>query len=262
MKAAIMRRCQSTDKCYIMTYMIADGDRLMHTVLVVDDDYEIRTLMAKVLQKYGFRVLQAANTVQADKILLANKEVDLILLDIMMPSEDGMSFCKRIIQKIDIPVIMLTAVEDEVDQILCIELGVVDYILKPFNPRILIAKIKNFIKFNTLSIDTPSMIQFGDWKLNTVTQILISPEEETIGLGHIEFCLLKLFLSQPNKVLSRSFILNNIHQREYDISDRSIDITVSRLRDKLQDIDFEIIRTIHRRGYLFYVEDVEFISGN
>ncbi|WP_119344054.1 response regulator transcription factor [Facilibium subflavum] len=228
-------------------------------ILVVDDDARLREYIGAVLEKYGLAPLYAENTRKAEEIL--NKEtVDLMVLDIMMSPEDGISFCKRIVPKIHIPVIMLTAVDDELDQIVCLEAGAIDYITKPFKPRMLVSKIKSILNFTQRQSEDdekPEPIQqvsFDKWIVNFDTQSLFDVNGSQVNLSRLEFLLLTLLIKNANKVVSRGKILDALYQDKYVVSDRTIDINISRLRQKLDDKKFNRIKTIHGRGYLFRLE--------
>ncbi|WHN66384.1 response regulator transcription factor [Cysteiniphilum sp. QT6929] len=230
----------------------------MDNILIVDDDFKLREYFQMVLTKYGFNVLCAQNTKEAE-ILISNQKIDLIVLDIMMPDEDGISFCKRIAPTIHIPIIMLTAVDDDLDQIVCLEAGAVDYIIKPFKPRILVSKIKSLLSYaqqthqENKTIDHSSgNIIIDHWQFAREQQCLINQEtHEEQSLTKLEYLMLCLFLENNNKVITREQILNALYEDKYAVSDRTIDINISRLRNKLGNRSAKRIKTIHGRGYIF-----------
>ena len=233
-------------------------------ILVVDDHKDIREPLAKYLKQNGFRVSMAANGSELNTVL-KGAAIDLIVLDILMPGEGGLEICRRIRATKDIPVILLTAVAEETDKIIGLEMGADDYVTKPFNPRELLARIKGVLRrANSLpkqfsDIDC-GYISFGEWILNVNQQSLKKPDsEENISLSSVEFKLLMTFLNHARMVLSRDQLLDMVSNRESDVFDRSIDNQVSRLRKKIE-IDSkkpEIIKTVWGGGYMLTVDAVQ-----
>lgn len=231
-------------------------------ILVVDDHANIREPLAKYLEQNGYRVTAAASGAQAYQIL--NKSaIELVVLDILMPGENGLDVCRRIRETRDIPVILLTAVADDMDKIIGLEVGADDYVTKPFNPRELLARIKVVLR-RTNSLpkqysDIPSdFITFGEWTLNTGNHSLSRKgEDDEIKLSTVEFRLLSVFLNHPKIVLSRDQLLDLASGRAAEVFDRSIDNQVSRLRKKLEQDpkNPRIIKTVWASGYMF-TEDV------
>lgn len=229
--------------------------------LIVDDDAELRGLLSKFLEKNDFNVLQAENTKVAEELI--EKKPDVMLLDILMPGEDGISFCRRIREHFNKPIIMLTAVDDDVEQIVAHEVGADDYLTKPYNMRILLAKIKSTLRRYKISeniseqviesTETGLAYQFINWQLNTAKHEFTDPEGLMITLSAAEYSLLLAFIEHPNRVLSRELLLEFTQDEEAGVFDRSIDVLVSRLRNKVE-VDSrkpEIIKTIRGGGYLF-----------
>ncbi|MCK9174617.1 MAG: response regulator [Desulforhopalus sp.] len=233
-------------------------------ILVVDDHKSIREPLAEYLQKNNYRVSMAANGEELNKFLQSS-EIDLIVLDILMPGEGGLDICRRIRETKDIPVILLTALVDDTDVIVGLEMGADDYVTKPFNPRELLARIKNVLRrTNSLprqfSKIESGYISFADWTLNVDRRVLkkgINGDE--ISLSTVEFKLLMTFLKHPKVVLSRDQLLDMTSNRESDFFDRSIDNQVSRLRKKIENDPKrpEFIKTIWGGGYMLTVDTVQ-----
>lgn len=225
-------------------------------ILIVDDDKGIRELLSQFLQRHGFKTFEAKNGEQM-RANLQSHEIDLIILDVMLPGEDGMSLCKSLRQSSQIPIIMLTAITEEVEHILGLEMGADDFISKPFNPRTLLARIKAILR--RANPDTSEEVEvkhryydFSSWCLDTVSRRLISPEELDISLSSGEYALLRAFVERPQQVLSRDFLLDLTKHREAGPYDRSIDIQISRLRHKIeQDPKVpQLIKTVRGGGYV------------
>ncbi len=227
-------------------------------ILIVDDDSEIRDLLAEYLAKYQFRVSTAKNGDEMKK-LLEQGQIDLILLDVMLPGTSGINLCKEVRQESDIPIIMLTANDDETDRIVGLEVGADDYQTKPYNPRELLARInavlRRYHKSTVTKTDKGEKILvygFGGWKLDTATRQVISPNNEQVNLSSGEYDLLLIFLERPQRVLSRNQLLNLTHNRDAEPFDRSIDVQISRLRQKLEEDHKNptMIKTIRGGGYM------------
>ena len=236
-------------------------------ILVVDDDREIRDLLARFLVKHGLRVTTArdgAEMVQA----LADWRIDLVVLDLMMPGEDGLSLTRRLRgQGAPVPIVMLTAMGEDTDRIVGLEMGADDYLAKPFNPRELLARIKAVLR-RAQAPDTPgraappadegrgNRLRFGGWTLDLATRDLLSPDGVVVTLSAGEFDLLQAFVEHPRRVLSRDQLLDFARGRTAVPFDRSIDIQVSRLRRKLGDDakEAQLIKTVRGGGYLFTAE--------
>ncbi len=228
-----------------------------HHILVVDDHKEIRDLLAKFLVKHGMRVTVAADASEARRQIKSGA-FDLIVLDIMMPGEDGLSLCKYLSETTSPPVILLTAVAEEMDRIIGLEVGADDYVTKPFNPRELLARIRAVLRrahSMPPSRDAPAgeRLRFGRFTFDSDRRELIDGEEIVTPLSYGEYLLLSAFLHRPNAVLTRDQLLDITRGRAANLFDRSIDNQVSRLRRKIEEDPKEpkIIQTIWGGGYKF-----------
>jgi len=230
-------------------------------ILVVDDDQDIRELLAQYLSKNSFDVITAAEGIEMDS-LLKQHTPDLIILDIMLPGDDGFTLCQRIRQHSNVPIIMLTANSDEMDRVLGLEIGADDYIAKPFSPRELLARIKALLRRTHFSLqqNTEQVEQvnrrfycFAHWQLDTQQQVLIDNQQNVFTLTGADFQLLMLFIHSNNQPISRDQICQALHGRDAFANERGIDVHVSRLRHFLGD-DAKapnIIKTVRGKGYLF-----------
>ncbi len=231
-------------------------------ILVVDDDREIRELVSSYLKKNGLRTTVAADGRQMRSFLDGNT-VDLIVLDVMMPGDDGLVLCRelRAGKHKATPVLMLTARDDEMDRIIGLEMGADDYLSKPFAARELLARIKAILRRTrmlppTLQIsEAGQLLTFGDWRLDTVGRHLLDREGTTVALSGAEYRLLRVFIDRPQRVLNRDQLLNLTQGRDAEIFDRSIDLLVSRVRQRLGDDAREptYIKTVRAEGYVFSV---------
>jgi len=226
-------------------------------ILVVDDHRDIRDLLAKYLAKNGLRVTVADGGVALRRALQASA-IDLVVLDIMMPGEDGLSLCRFLRETTDIPVILLTAMAEETDRVVGLEIGADDYLTKPFNPRELLARIKAVLRrAQSLPRQRDAVagnrISFDRWRLDVDQRELIGEDDVVTPLSNGEFLLLSAFLARPNMVLSRDQLLDLTRGRAANAFDRSIDNQVSRLRRKIE-IDPKkptLIKTVWGGGYRF-----------
>lgn len=224
-------------------------------ILIVDDEPSIREPLAKYIEKQGFRVKACENAALARSIIISYK-IDLVLLDIMMPGEDGLSLCRHLAANGGPPVILLTAKDEEMDRIIGLEIGADDYICKPFSPRELVARIKIILRRTGSSYAVPSEHNnygFNGWTLNVAQQSLYNQDAILIPLSSGEFNLLKIFLERAGQVLERDQLLDLTQGREAGPFDRAIDNAISRLRRKLEDDpkNPQIIKTIWGGGYNF-----------
>ena len=227
-------------------------------VLIVDDDGGIRDLLADYLAKQGMRVTTARDGKEMDE-RLAVLAPDLIVMDLMLPGEDGLSLTRRVKAARDVPVIMLSARGEDIDRIVGLEVGADDYLPKPFNPRELLARIRAVLRRGSVgnhagggAQDAGEVYRFGPFALDLAAQAL-SRDGVEIPLSQAEFTLLKLFVERPNRALSRDQIMDSLKGYERDPFDRSIDVRVTRLRKKLEDDPANpvYIRTVWGQGYLF-----------
>jgi len=229
-------------------------------ILVVDDDREIRQMVADYLRKNGLRASEAADGREM-RAVLDTHAIDLIVMDVMMPGEDGLTLTRnlRAGKHRAIPVVMLTAREDQTDRIIGLEMGADDYVTKPFAARELLARIKAVIRRtrmlppNLQVTEAAQLLGFGRWRLDTTARHLLDPDGTVVALSGAEFRLLRVFLDHPNRVLSRDQLLNLTQGRDAELFDRSIDLLVSRLRQRLQDDAREqsYIKTVRSEGYVF-----------
>ncbi len=227
-------------------------------ILIVDDDQEIRELLTEYLARAGFDVLAAAEGGEMYRHL-AQHAPDLIILDIMMPGDDGFSLCQQIRRTSQVPIIMLTAASDEADRVIGLELGADDYIAKPFSPRELMARIKALLRraeFRQPEKESERRIRFADWTLDTLSQQLVNDAGQEMDLTGSDFILLSLFLQHPGQVLDRDTISDATRGRETLPMERGIDVQISRLRQKLGDNGKSprIIKTIRGSGYMLIAE--------
>jgi two-component system OmpR family response regulator len=226
-------------------------------ILIVEDDREISRLVARFLGSHGCRVSIAGNGREMDRMLDANR-LDLVVLDLMLPGEDGLSICRRLRAASRIPIIMLTARGDELDRIIGLEMGADDYLAKPFNPRELLARIKAVLRRGAPAAAAPTgvdarVLTFHGWRVDRVLRELRSPDGARITLTSAEFDLLQAFCEWPGRILSRDQLLDLTHGRNTGSFERSIDVLVSRLRRKIERDPHhpEIIKTVRSGGYLF-----------
>jgi two-component system, OmpR family, response regulator len=229
-------------------------------ILVVDDDRGIRELLGTYLAKNGLRASLASNGRQM-YAQLEQETPDLIVLDLMLPGEDGLLLCRelRAGQWRTVPILMLTALSEEADRIVGLEMGADDYLVKPFAARELLARVRAVLRRarmlppNMQVDESVQLLQFGDWRLDTVARHLLDANGTMVALSGGEYRLLRVFLDHPNRVLTRDQLLNLTQGRRSDPFDRSIDLLVSRLRQRLQDVAREprYIKTLRSEGYVF-----------
>lgn len=225
-------------------------------ILIVDDDRELRQLLTTFLARHGCRVDAAADGRAMAKLLEAGR-FDLIVLDLMLPGEDGLALCRRLRAESTLPVIMLTALADETDRIVGLEMGADDYLVKPFNPRELLARIKAVLRRTAAVSGNPredgTTLVFEGWRLDLAKRELHSPEGVLMPLTGGEFDLLTAFAEHPQRVLNRDQLLDLTRGRTAGAYDRSIDVQLSRLRRKIEadPNDPMLIKTVRGGGYLF-----------
>ncbi|AVQ85226.1 MULTISPECIES: response regulator [unclassified Variovorax] len=230
-------------------------------ILLVDDDREIRELVGAYLQKNGLRVTTAPTGRHMRQILETAGPFDLVILDLMLPGEDGLTLCRDLRggKHKALPILMLTARGDEADRILGLEMGADDYLAKPFAARELLARIKSVLRRtrmlppNMRITDEARYLAFGDWRLDTVERMLLDHEGTVVSLSGAEYRLLRVLVDHPQKVLTRDQILSITQGREAELFERSIDLMISRLRKCLGDDAREprYIKTVRSEGYVF-----------
>lgn len=222
-------------------------------ILMVDDDPGIRDVVSDFLGKHGYKVDTAGDATEMERVL-ERGPVDLIVLDIMMPGEDGLAVCRRLTTTENAPpIIMLSAMGEDTDRIVGLELGADDYLGKPFSPRELQARIKALLRRAQFGQERPGgeVLRFDDWRLDMVSHRLFHADGEEVLLSGADFALLKLFLDHPQQILDRDTIGNATRGRELMPLDRIVDMAVSRLRQRLRDTDKppRLIRTVRGSGY-------------
>jgi len=224
-------------------------------ILIVDDDPGIRDVVSDFLVRHGY-VVDAAQDARTMEQALAKGPVDLVVLDVMLPGEDGLAICRRLAAQDGPAIIMLSAMGEETDRIVGLELGADDYLPKPCNPRELLARVRAVLRRRTeprSSDDTMgAACEFAGWRLDLVRRELRSPQSVVVNLSSGEFSLLRAFVERPQRVLTRDQLLDLARGRDSDAYDRAIDVQISRLRRKLDDGGGgELIRTIRSEGYMF-----------
>jgi two-component system OmpR family response regulator len=231
-------------------------------ILVVDDAREIREPLVKYLQKNGHRAMGAEGAAAARKAMRA-QAFDLIVLDVMMPGEDGLSFCRSLREGNDVPILFLTARGDEVDRIVGIELGADDYVVKPFNPRELLARIAAILRRvralpPQAQAATVKRVRFGRWVFDIVRRELSGADGVGVALSSGEYRLLRVLIERPNLTLTRDQLLDLTQGRDAAAFERSVDNAIMRLRRKIEDDPREpkIIKTVWGGGYVFAAEPV------
>ncbi|MDQ7982014.1 response regulator transcription factor [Paraburkholderia sp. SARCC-3016] len=229
-------------------------------VLIVDDDREIRELIGSYLQKNGVRTTRASGGREM-WVALADEPPDIIVLDVTLPGENGLDLCRslRAGQWRTIPILMLTALGDETDRVVGLEVGADDYLVKPFAVRELLARIRAILRRTRMAPpgfehrESPQFLVFGDWKLDTIGRHLLDSEGTMVALSGAEYRLLRVFVDHPQRVLTRDQLLTFTQGRQTEPFDRSIDLLVSRLRQRLKDgaKDPRYIKTLRNEGYVF-----------
>ena len=224
--------------------------QLEQKILVVDDEQRMRKLVRDFLVREDFQVMEAADGESAVDIFLSEKNIDLVILDVMMPKMDGWQVCREIRQYSKVPIIMLTARGSENDELLGFELGVDEYISKPFSPKILVARVQAILRRAYASME--DMIEYGGISLNrSAHEVMIDGKK--IDLSYKEFELLAYFMENKDIALSRERILNHVWDYDYFGDARTIDTHVKKLRNKMGDTCGKYIKTIWGMGYKFEV---------
>jgi two-component system OmpR family response regulator len=233
-------------------------------IVVVDDDREIRVSLADYLRSRGFRASVASDSTELDR-MLATAKPDLIVLDIMMPGEDGLSVCKRLQETSQVPIILLTALTENTDRIVGLELGADDYVAKPFDPRELVARIRSVLRRSRMlprrQQRARGLVRFDRWRFDFARRELVREDDVAVKLSSGEHLLLVSLIEHAGLALTREQLLDLTKGREAQLFDRSIDNQVSRLRRKME-VDPknpQIILTQWGGGYVFAAE-VEWVS--
>ncbi len=221
-------------------------------LVVVDDDRDIRELLSGYLVRHGFQVHTAANGHELDQTL-AREQAALVVLDLMLPGEDGLQICRRLRVDTSIPVIILTGRGETLERIIGLEMGADDYLAKPFDPRELVARIRAVLSRARGGVEPPvASCQFAGWRLDLEAHSLQDPAGRSVDLSVGEFNLLRAFVENPRRALDRDQLLDLTQGREFYPFDRSVDVQVSRLRKKLaRGGSAGLIKTVHGVGYLF-----------
>ena len=225
-------------------------------IIVVDDDPGIRDVVSEFLARHGFEVETAGDASELNRLLAAGPAPELVVLDVMLPGEDGRQICRRLSGSQGPAVIMLSAMGEETDRIVGLELGADDYLPKPCNPRELLARVRAVLRRRGERPDPHDGLgarcEFAGWRLDMVRRELRTPDSVIVNLSGGEFSLLRSFVEHPQRVLTRDQLLDFARGPDSDAYDRAIDVQISRLRRKLDDGGgSELIRTVRNEGYLF-----------
>ncbi len=228
-------------------------------IVILDDDAEIRTLVCDYLDRYGLRCIGVGTGAELKRVL-ARETVDLLLLDIMLPDTDGLKICQELRETTRMPIILLTALADESDRVVGLEMGADDYLTKPFSARELLARIRAVLRRVSDQVwvhqgKQADVFEFSGWRLSTKGRTLARPDGAFVSLTGGEFDLLVAFVRHPGQVLNRDQLLELTKGRNAQPFDRSIDVQLSRLRKKLDDEN--LIKTVRGGGYLFAVDVME-----
>lgn len=223
------------------------------SLLLVDDEAALREPLAEYLVRQGFDVRQASSAAEA-RTLLRDATPDLVLLDIMMPGEDGLSLCRHLVETRSIPTIFLTARGEATDRIVGLEIGADDYVVKPFEPRELVARIRSVLRRAAKGAPPADneLFEFEGWRLDPLKRRLIDSEGATVAISSVEFRLLMAFVEHPRQVLDRDRLLDMVQGREAHLFDRAVDNQVSRLRRKIEadSRNPQLIQTVWGGGYM------------
>lgn len=228
-------------------------------ILVVDDSDVTRETLVSYFEEEGYSVFGASTAELAEEIL-GREEIDLVLLDIRLPGKDGLTLTRELRTQSEIGIILVTGRQDEVDRIIGLECGADEYVTKPFNPREILARVKNLVrrvqklKQQSTASETPaSMLPIGAWLLDTHRRQLVQEGAESVQLTEGEFQLLGVLMAHPGQTLSRDQLMDRIKNRSWDATDRSIDVLIGRLRKKLETdpANPQLIITVHGVGYLY-----------
>jgi two-component system OmpR family response regulator len=227
-------------------------------ILLVDDEAALRETLADYLGRQGFVVTQAASAAEA-RAQIGSNAFDLVLLDIMMPGEDGLSLCRHLAETRRLPVIFITARGEATDRIVGLEIGADDYVVKPFDPRELVARIRSVLRRAARPAADPAddmLYEFEGWRLDPLKRRLVDPEGAVVAISSAEFRLLLAFLDHPRQVLDRDRLLDMVQGREAHLFDRAVDNQISRLRRKIEpdSRNPQLIQTVWGGGYMLAAE--------
>ena len=240
------------------------NDAVQSRILLVDDEEALRQPLADYLSRQGFGVLQAANAAEA-RSALRDGAPDIVLLDIMMPGEDGLSLCRHLSETRGIPTILLTAKGEAMDRVVGLEIGADDYVVKPFEPRELVARIRAVLRRAAKGGTSPAedeLFEFEGWTLDPLKRRLTAPDAALVPISSVEFRLLMAFVEPPRQVLDRDRLLDMVQGREAHLFDRAVDNQVSRLRRKIEPDSRNptLIQTVWGGGYML-AADVRRVSA-
>jgi two-component system OmpR family response regulator len=224
-------------------------------VLLVEDDEEIAVMVIEMLVENGLDAVAVGSAANMDAAL-RKQAFDLIVLDAMLPGEDGFSICRRLRASSTVPIMMLTALGDEINRIVGIELGADDYVIKPFHPREFMARIKGLLRRASYGADQPQQptaMQFAGWQIDPILRQLVNPDGVHVSLTTAEFDILLAFCLNPGRVMTREQLLRLTHAGLAGPIERSIDVHISRVRQKIEPNVREptVIKTVRLGGYMF-----------
>ena len=239
-------------------------DPALTRLLLVDDEPGLREPLAAYLSRQGFAVTEAISAADARQ-RLAQEVPDLVLLDIMMPGEDGLALCRHLVSTLNTPIIFLTARAEAIDRIAGLEIGADDYVVKPFEPRELVARIRTVLRRAARGSPDPSPEEdylFEGWRLDPLKRRLTAPDGAVVAISSVEFRLLLAFVEHPRQVLDRDRLLDMVQNREAHLFDRAVDNQVSRLRRKIEtdSRNPQMIQTVWGGGYML-AADVRRAAG-
>jgi two-component system, OmpR family, response regulator len=226
------------------------------SILIVDDDAEIRSLLREYLEKSGYRVKAVADG-RGMRAALKSGQPDIVILDLMLPGEDGLALCRELRAQTNIPILMLTARGEEADRIVGLEMGADDYVAKPFHARELLARVKSILRRarslpENLQPERVKAFRFSGWTLDVATRTLSAPDGILVDLSGTEYRLLRALVDHPNRTLNRDQLIDLMLDRDAGPFDRAIDVQISRLRRRLRDNGKEptLIKTVRGQGYV------------
>lgn len=259
LRYCLLQACESTPIMMSTLATPASSAASMLNVLVVDDDEDIRSLICQYLHSYAMTSVGVGNG-HAMRDAMARQAFDVIVLDLMLPGESGLTLCKEIRSQSAVPVLMISAHGEPVERIISLEIGADDFVSKPFDIRELVARIHSVLRRTQAGRQStpdvgnkpPRQIQFGEWRLNVALRQLLDKQGLVIPLSNAEFRLLCVLLQRPRTILDRELLLDLTRGSTVDAVDRSIDILISRLRNKLRDDprNPQLIRTVRGAGYI------------